>query len=89
LYTAKCYWPNASEVGIRAALASTSAHAGRETGAEFQGALYLSGDDLVLCLFEAQTPGAVRLASERARLPCERVIECIWLTAGLDEGGIS
>jgi hypothetical protein len=56
--------------------------AGSETGerpAVFRGALYLPGDELVLCLFESSSRAAVKGASERAGMPCERVIETVWV----------
>jgi hypothetical protein len=77
LYTAKCYWPGATEAELRASLLS----------AETRGALYLPGDELVLCLFEGPSTGAVRQATERALLPCERVIPSVWLVAPPDQGG--
>jgi hypothetical protein len=79
LYTAKCFWPGVTEDELR--LAAT--HAGSETGerrqAIFRGALYLPGDELVLSLFDASSRAAVKGASERAGMPCERVIETVWV----------
>ena len=79
LYTAKCFWPGVTEDELR--LAAT--RAGRETGeraqATFRGALYLPGDELVLCLFDSSSRAAVKGASERAGMPCERVIETVWV----------
>jgi hypothetical protein len=74
LYTAKCFWPGVTEEGLRAAVARTSG--------EFRGALYLPGDELVLCLFESASPVAVKQASAGAGLPCERVIETVWVDPG-------
>jgi hypothetical protein len=50
-----------------------------ELQAPFAGALYLPGDELVLCLFEAASPESVKRASECAGMPCERVIETVWV----------
>jgi hypothetical protein len=77
LYTAKCFWPGLTEDDLRLA----TARAETETGTTFQGALYLPGDELVLCLFEASSRADVKQASERAGMPCERVIESLWVTA--------
>ena len=80
LYTAKCFWPGAGEEEIRLAASLAS----RETvqhHAGFRGALYLPADELVLCLFEADSRADVKQASERAGMPCERVIESLWVTA--------
>ena len=43
------------------------------------GRLYLPGDELALCLFESSSPAGVKRASERAGMPCERVIETVWI----------
>ncbi len=40
---------------------------------------YLPGDDLVLALFEGESAFAVKRAGERAGMPCERVIEAVWI----------
>jgi hypothetical protein len=74
LYTAKCFWPGVSEAALRLA----TARAGGEAAA-FRGALYLPGDELVLCLFDSPSPDHVRRASTHAGLPCERVIETVWV----------
>jgi hypothetical protein len=78
LYTAKCFWPGAGEDEIRLA----ASRASRETAqdhASFRGALYLPADELVLCLFEAMSPSSVKSRSESAGMPCERVIETVWI----------
>jgi hypothetical protein len=78
LYTAKCFWPGVTEEELRRA----AARAGSETGEQptvFRGALYLPGDELVLCLFESTSRGSVKRASELAGMPCERVIETVWV----------
>ena len=81
LYAAKCYWPGVSETDIeqfgkRASQARPSAgHA----GVAYLGSLLFSGDDLVLCLFEGPSRSAVQHASDRLRIPCERLIDSVWL----------
>jgi hypothetical protein len=78
LYTAKCFWPGVTADELR--LAAARAGRGSDKSATvFRGALYLPGDELVLCLFEYGTRGDVRRASEDAGLPCERVIETVWV----------
>ena len=77
LYTAKCFWPGVNEPALRLA----AARAGDEASA-FRGALYLPGDELVLCLFDSPSPDDVRRASTNAGLPCERVIETVWVAPG-------
>jgi hypothetical protein len=69
LYTAKCFWPGATEDEVRQAAA--------RMGAAFRGALFLPADELVLCLIESPSPANVKQTSERAGFPCERVIESV------------
>jgi hypothetical protein len=78
LYTAKCFWPGAGESEIRLAAARASSEAVQHH-AGFRGALYLPADELVLCLFEAMSPSSVKSESESAGLPCERVMETVWI----------
>jgi len=70
LYTAKCFWPGVAEEDVRLAAARASG---------LKGALYLPADELLLCLFEAESAALVKRESERAGLPCERVIETVWI----------
>ena len=77
LYTAKCFWPGVTEGELRAAASRAgNPHASQAT---FRGALYLPGDELVLCLFDSPSPASVKRVSERAGMPCERVIESVWV----------
>jgi Protein of unknown function (DUF4242) len=71
------------------ALRRAAARAGGETGepqTTFRGAIYLPGDELVLCLFESSSRIGVKRASERAGMPCERVIETVWVESP-EKGG--
>jgi hypothetical protein len=77
LFTAKCYWPGAGEGELRDALAHADP--------AFRGALSLPGDELVLCLFDADSRAAVKDACERAGWPCERVIESVWIASSEGE----
>ncbi len=86
LYAAKCFWPGASESDVRRAAATAEAKSGGEDQTSFRGVLYLPGDELVLGLFESASRVAVKRASELAGMPCERVIETIWLCSH-DVGG--
>jgi hypothetical protein len=42
-------------------------------------------DRVVLCLFEAMTPSLVKSESESAGMPCERVMETVWIGPKLDD----
>jgi hypothetical protein len=86
LYTAKCFWPGVTEEELRRAAARAGGETGEERPTVFRGALYLPGDELVLCLFESSSRVGVKRASERAGMPCERVIETVWVDP-TNEGG--
>ena len=79
LYTAKCYWPGVTEDELRLATTRVRSDSVERRRATYHGALYLPGDELVLCLFDASAREAVKRASERAGMPCERVIETVWI----------
>ena len=81
LYAAKCYWPGVSRSDVEQ-VAERAAQAASETGSHdvaYRGSLLFSDDDLVLCLFEGRSPAAVKRASERAGIPCERVMNSFWI----------
>lgn len=82
LYTAKCFWPGVTEDELRLAAARARGERGDRPDAVFRGALYLPGDELVLCLFEAPSRASVKRASEQAGMPCERVIDTVWVRGG-------
>jgi hypothetical protein len=79
LFTAKCYWPGVTEDELRIASARARRTADVLGDIAFRGALFLPGDELVLCLFDAPSREAVKQSSERAGMPCERVIETVWI----------
>lgn len=86
LYTAKCYWPGITEDELRLAAGRAESETTERRQAVFRGAVYLPGDDLVLCLFESASRVCVKRTSERAGMPCERVIETVWV-GPQSEGG--
>ena len=79
LYTAKCFWPGVTEDELRLAARRAGSETAERPQATFRGALYLPGDELVLCLFDSSSRTSVKGASERAGMPCERVIETVWV----------
>jgi hypothetical protein len=79
LYTAKCFWPGVTEDELRLAAARAGGETGLRPQTTFRGALFLPGDELVLCLFESPSRSSVKSASELAGMPCERVIETVWV----------
>jgi hypothetical protein len=74
LFTVKCFWPGVTEATLRAAAARVDAE-----DAVFRGAYLLTRDDVVLALFDGESAAAARRAGERAGMPCERVIETVWI----------
>jgi hypothetical protein len=85
LYTAKCFWPGVTEEALRRAAARAGSDT-RERQTVFRGALYLPGDELVLCLFDSSSRVGVKRASELAGMPCERVIETVWFDPATEGG---
>jgi hypothetical protein len=79
LYTAKCFWPGVTEDELRLAVARAGGDTEGRPPTVFRGALYLPGDELVLCLFDSASRASVKRASERAGMPCERVIDTVWV----------
>ena len=77
LYTAKCFWPGVTEGDVRDALGRAAART-----PTCRGALLFTDDELVLCLFESGTQEAVRAASVHLGIPCERVIDSVWIEPG-------
>ena len=81
LYAAKCYWPGATRTDLQQ-VADRAAHPGPSPGrarAAYPGALLFAADDLVLCLVCGPTRAAVIQASDRLGIPCERLMEPLWL----------
>lgn len=81
LYVAKCYWPGVTETEIEQVSERT---AREDTGCSrdevtYLGSLLFAADHLVLCLFEGPTRVAVKHASDRAGIPCERLMASTWL----------
>ena len=87
LYTAKCYWPGIDAVEFdRVASSRLSRRSTESLSIVYRGALLFPDDDLVLCLFGAASRAAVKQAAERARVPCERIIDSVWLPAPAEAG---
>jgi hypothetical protein len=89
LYAAKCFWPGVTRAELDEAAVRARADASRVRGrkAAYLGSVLFPDDELVLSLFEAPSRSAVQRASERAGLPCERVMETVWLPNPDQEGG--
>lgn len=87
LYAAKCYWPGVTRAEVER-VAARAVEPDSEPGdrdVKYRGSLVFADDDLVLCLFEGPSPMAVKRASERAGIPCERVMDSVWLGAGRED----
>jgi hypothetical protein len=83
IYAAKCYWPGVTEHQLEQAAARAileTATASRTGSAiAYLGSILFEDDELVLCLFDAASRAAVRTTTERAGIPCERVMDSHWL----------
>lgn len=81
LYAAKCFWPGVTESDIEQ-VARRAAGVGLTTGAgtvSYLGSLLFAADDLVLCLFQGPSRGAVIQAGDRLGIPSERLMDSTWL----------
>ena len=86
LYAAKCYWPGVTEDVLLNAADRARQQNRTGDGPPFRGLLYLPDDETALSLFEADSPAAVKQASERVGMPCERVIATVWVAPDLKGG---
>ncbi len=86
LYAAKCYWPGVSRRQLENAAARVATASRAQTAVTYLGSILFEDDELVLCLFDAPSPAAVWRTSERARIPCERVMPSYWLASGAPAG---
>jgi len=89
LYAAKCYWPGVTEDELERAVACAMREAEtvsrRGKPVAYLGSLLFEDDELVLCLFESSSRTSVKQTTERAGIPCERLMESIWLSdAGIE-----
>jgi hypothetical protein len=84
LFAAKCYWPGVTEADLEmvARRAAPSGSATTANSVTYLGALLFTDDDLVLCLFDGPSRPAVKRASDHAGVPCERLMDSMWLCAG-------
>lgn len=81
LYAAKCYWPGVGRADVEAIAGRMAAEAtGPSAELVYRGSLVFSEDQLVLCLFEGPSRAAVKRASDRMGIPCERVMDSVWLS---------
>jgi hypothetical protein len=81
LYAAKCYWPGVTQADLEQ-VAERAARAGLGSGRDgvaYLGSLLFAADDLVLCLFHGPSRAAVIQVSDRLGIPCERLIDSLWL----------
>jgi hypothetical protein len=87
LYAAKCYWPEVDEQDLErvAARALRTGESGVRDGVAYMGSLLFAADDLVLCLFDGPSRAAVKRVSETVGIPCERVMDSVWLGAKRDD----
>ena len=78
LYAAKWQWPGASQTELDHVAARAGSRSALDSVANL-GSLLFSDDDLVLCLFEGPSRAAAKRASERAGIPCERLMNSVRL----------
>jgi hypothetical protein len=91
VYAAKCFWPGVTSEELELIGASAVREARRISRlgrpVAYLGSMLFPDDELVLCLFEGSTRAAVKQANDRAGIPCERIMESVWLARPEIEGG--
>ena len=92
MYAAKCYWPGVTASALEQAAARAAADVdigvASSTGnaVDFLGSILFQDDEVVLCLFDAPSRTVVWRTTERAGIPCERVIDAHWLPRPAERG---
>jgi len=85
-YLVECYSPGVQRDDVESAAerAATACERLRAQGAvvEYERAILVPGDEVVLHLFSADSEDSVRAASERAALPFERILETVAFDGG-------
>ena len=78
-YLVECYWPGVSEPQLADAVARTGNEGETVTndGVRLVDSILIPTDEIVLCVFEGSSAGAVRAATQRAGLPAERIVESV------------
>jgi hypothetical protein len=87
-YAAKCYWPGVTEQELERAMSRIASHAawprkGRREVVSLGGMLF-PDDALTICLFDARSGATVMTEAIAAGMPCDRVMELIWLAPRSD-----
>lgn len=89
LYAAKCYWPGISagefEGDAALRLADMQAQAPMQTA--YLGSLLFVEDELVLGLYRGSSRSDVMRAATQAQIPCERVMESMWVPSARVQAG--
>jgi hypothetical protein len=85
-YLVECYSPGVRRDDVEAAAARADAACERLRAegrfVEYEGAILVPGDEVVLHLFTSDSEASVRQASERAALPFERILETVAIAGG-------
>jgi len=76
-YLVECYRPGVSETCLADAIARLAVEPGSGDGVWWLDSILVPADETVLCLFRGATAAVIRQAAGQARLPAERVVECI------------
>jgi hypothetical protein len=87
MFLAECCWPGVSVADVAETLARAEALHNEENGVapvRLVDSLLIPEDEIVLSIFEGPSAGAVHAAAQQIELPCDRVVETIWLTARRD-----
>jgi len=77
MYLVECYWPGVSETRLADAIARVAVEPGSGDGVRWLDSILVPADETVLSVFGGATAAVIGQAAGQARLPAERVVECI------------
>ena len=80
-YLVECYWPGVSETRLADAIARLAVEPDGSERVRWLDSILIPADETVLCLCRGATAAAIRGAADQARLPAERVVECIQIAS--------
>jgi len=76
-YLVECYWPGVTETRLAETIARLAVEPDGSERVRWLDSILVPADETVLCVFRGATAAAIRQAADEARLPAERVVECI------------
>ena len=80
-YLAECFWPGVTENDLTDLDGRARASAEATAGVRYLGSMFVPGDEVVFCFFDAPSTEAVQAVAERGAIPFERIVESVHVPA--------